>query len=155
MLVVEAFSLMHKFLALCCLGSILDMEAHMSHYIYSHGAPHFPCYITTLLKFAHTHYTKTLKHIHTHAPCCASLRPHHNIHVHVPYAHMSHHLHLILLYSPQHLLPTSSALHHDNTSLWPHAMKLYCPGKGVKEHNKQIHIITSMNMYGKYAMENR
>ena len=29
----------------------------MSHYIYSHGAPHFPCYITTLLKFAHTLHT--------------------------------------------------------------------------------------------------
>ena len=83
------------------------------------------------------------------------LCPHHNIHVHVPYAHMSHHLHLMLLYSPQHLLPTSSALHHDDPSDWPYTMELYCPGKGVKEQNKskkQIHITTSMYMYGKYAM---
>ena len=71
--------------------------------------------------------------------------------VHVPYAHMSHHLHLILLYSPQHLLPISSALHHDDPSHWPHTMELHCPGKGVKEQTKsniQIHIITSMYMYG-------
>ena len=37
-------------------------------------------------------------------------------------------------------------------------MELYCPGKGVKEQNKsniQIHIVTSLYMYGKYAMESR
>ena len=45
--------------------------------------------------------------------------------VHVPHAHMSHHLHLMLLYSPQHLLPTSSALHHDDPSHWPHTMELH------------------------------
>ena len=131
----------------------------MSHYIHSHGAPHFPrCYITTLLKFANTHYTHahdthTLKHTDTPIPhVVLPLRPHHNIHVHVPYAHMSHHLRLAcVLYSSQHLLPTSSALHHDDHSNWPYTMELYCPGKGVKEQNKsniQIHIITSMYMYG-------
>ena len=90
----------------------------------------------------------TLKHTDTPIPhVVLPLRPHHNIHVHVPYAHMSHHLHLILLYSPQHLLPTSSALHHDDPADWPHTTESYCPGKGVKEQTKsniQIHITTSM-----------
>ena len=93
-----------------------------------------------------THTTHTLKHTDTPIPhVVLPLRPHHNIHVHVPYAHMSHHLHLILLYSPQHLLPTSSVLHHDDHSDWQYTMKLYWSGKGVKEQNKsniQIHIIT-------------
>ena len=109
--------------------------------------------ITTYLICTHTTHTKhTQAYRHTHIPhVVLPLRPHHNIHVHVPYAHMSHHLHLMLLYSPQHLLPTSSALHHDDLSNWPHTMELYCSGNGVKEQTKsniQILIITSMYMYG-------
>ena len=40
----------------------------------------------------------------------------------------SHHLQ-ILLYSHQHLLPTRSALHHDDPSHLPHTVELYYPGK--------------------------
>ena len=36
-----------------------------------------------------------------------------------------HCLHQILLYSHQHLLPTSSALHHDGHSDLPYTMELY------------------------------
>ena len=66
----------------------------------------------SLLTFICKHTTYMHKK-HTDTPIphvVLPLCPHHNIHVHVPYAHMSHHLHLILLYSPQHLLPTSSVL---------------------------------------------
>ena len=115
----------------------------------------------TMLLYTHTH-THTHMHTHTHAQLQTQvllyiiINPTPNESIlnclnKCGSMHTSHHLHLILLYSPQHLLPTSSALPHDDPSDLLHTMELYCPGKEVKEQTKsniQIHIITSMYMYG-------
>ena len=43
-----------------------------------------------------------------------------------------HHLHKILLYSHQHLLPTRSVLHHDDPSHLPHTVEFDHSGKELE-----------------------
>ena len=59
-----------------------------------------------------------------------------------------HHLHEMLLYSHQHLLPTRSALHHGDPPDMPHTMELHCP----KESNTLfIHTCVCLQMYTIYV----
>lgn len=55
-------------------------------------------------------------------------------------ANTLHHLHAILLYSHQHLLPTRSALYHDDPSHMPYRMELHCP-KEIQNQHYMLHIM--------------